>query len=126
MAADRYCEVKINGVQLPSPSDYQVELNDLDSENSKRYVTTGKMRRKRIRKNVLSITLKWDLLSMPEVKTLINLCADEQSYTATIYIPDEGINGTKVMYSNKKSYSYKAMYRALHKAKDFTFTMTEE
>ena len=45
-------KIKINGTLIPTPSEISVEINDLDSD-SVRPVSTGVLRRNRIRSNML-------------------------------------------------------------------------
>ena len=47
-------KIKINGTLIPTPSEISVEINDLDSD-SVRPVSTGILRRNRIRSNMLKI-----------------------------------------------------------------------
>ena len=52
--------IKINGTLIPTPSEISVEINDLDSD-SVRPVSTGILRRNRIRSNMLKITCTYKL-----------------------------------------------------------------
>lgn len=115
--------IKINGAVLPAPSSYEVSFEDLDSEQSKRYVTSGKMRRKRIRSEVMKITLTYNLNDLPDVMQILKMIKPE-TYSAELYLPNEGIFGTLVMYSNKKKFNYIRMMTG-HKAQSFSFDMTE-
>lgn len=116
--------IKINGAELPAPSSYSVSFEDLDSEQSKRYVTTGKLRRKRVRGEVLKISLTYNLVDMPNVLSIMKMIRP-QTYTAELFLPNEGIVGSLEMYSNKKQFEYIRMAGGEHKAKSFTFDMTE-
>lgn len=49
-------KIKVNGTALPTPSEISVEISDLDSD-SVRPVSTGILRRNRIRANMLKVTL---------------------------------------------------------------------
>lgn len=115
--------IKINGVDLPPPSTYEVSFEDLDSDQSKRYVTTGKMRRKRVRSEVMKISLTYSLKDMPDIMRIMKMIRP-QTYKADIYLPNEGMRGTLEMYSNKKKFNY--VHTATgHKAQSFSFDMTE-
>lgn len=116
--------IKIDGAALPAPSSYSVSFEDLDSEQSKRYVTSGKLRRKRIRSEVLKISLTYNLTDMPDVLSIMKMIKP-QTYIAELYLPNEGITGTIEMYSNKKQFNYIRMRNGEHKAQSFTFDMTE-
>lgn len=115
--------IKINGAELPAPSSYDVSFEDLDSEQSKRYVTTGKLRRKRARSEVMKISLVYNLKDMPDVMKIMRMIKP-QTYSAELYLPNEGIVGTLEMYSNKKKFNYINTSTG-HKAQSFSFDMTE-
>ena len=73
MSSTNYVLIKIggsNGTKLPAPSEYEVSYEDLDSEESKRYVTTGVMRRKRIRSNVMKVTLTYPATDISSISTV--------------------------------------------------------
>lgn len=115
--------IKIGGVALPPPSSYEVSFEDLDSEQSKRYITTGKMRRKRVRAEVMKVSLTYNLSEFEDVLSIIKLIRP-QTYTCELYLPNEGIAGTLEMYSNKKKFNYINTATG-HKAQSFSFDMTE-
>ncbi len=115
--------IKIGGYKLPPPSSYQVSFEDLDSDESKRYISSGKMRRKRIRAEVMKITVTYNLCDLKNVFDIIKAIRP-QTYTANLYLPNEGIYGDLVMYSNKKQFNYKRVATGL-KAESFSFDMTE-
>lgn len=108
---------------MPTPSSYQVSFEDLDSEESKRYINTGKMRRKRIRAEVMKISISYKLNSLDDVLKIIKMLRP-QTFDAEVYLPNEGIRGTLEMYSNKKSFNYKRVKSGL-KAETFSFDLTE-
>ncbi|MBS5369176.1 MAG: hypothetical protein KHY19_06925 [Coprobacillus cateniformis] len=115
--------IKINGAVLPAPSSYEVNFEDLDSDQSKRYVKTGKMRRKRIRSEVMKISLSYNLKDMPDIMKIMRMIKPE-TYSVELYLPNEGISGTLIMYSNKKKFNYINTVTG-HKAQSFSFDMTE-
>lgn len=51
----------INGKELPVPSFYSVDNNDIDSTDSARSDETGLMHRRRVRKGVRTCEVKWIL-----------------------------------------------------------------
>ena len=76
--------IKIGGYKLPPPSSYQVSFEDLDSDESKRYISSGKMRRKRIRAEVMKITVTYNLCDLKNVFDIIKAIRP-QTYTANLY-----------------------------------------
>lgn len=118
-----YATIIIGNVTLPVPSDIKVTFEDLDSEELKRYLTTGKMRRKRIRAEVLKLEVTYNLTDVDNIYTVLEAIRP-QTYTAKLYLPDEKIYGTLEMYSNEKTFNYVRVKTGL-KAQPFTFTMTE-
>ena len=97
-------KIKVNGVLLPTPSDINVEIQDLDGD-SVRPITTGVLRRNRIRTNMLKITLTWNLKTFVDVMNILNIVSPKE-FNAELYIPDHGIRGTKKMYAGNKKYNY--------------------
>lgn len=53
--------LKINGKELPAPSYYSVDNDDIDSLDSRRSDETGLMHRRRIRQGVRTCEVKWIL-----------------------------------------------------------------
>ncbi len=53
--------LKINGKELPTPSYYAVDNDDIDSTDSRRSDETGLMHRRRIRQGVTTCDVKWIL-----------------------------------------------------------------
>ena len=51
----------INGKELPTPSYYAVDNDDIDSTDSRRSDETGLMHRRRIRQGVRTCDVKWIL-----------------------------------------------------------------
>ena len=114
--------IKVNGVALPTPSDIKVEIQDLDGE-SVRPVSTGILRRNRIRSNMLKITLTWNLNTFVDVMNILSMVTPAE-FSTELYIPDHGIRGTKTMYAGNKSYNYVKTKTGL-KAKSFSFALIE-
>lgn len=115
--------IRIGGVALPPPSSYEVSFEDLDSDKTKRYIESGKMRRKRVRSEVMKISLVYNLKEMQDILSIIKLIRP-QTYQVELYLPNEGIVGTLEMYSNKKKFNYINTATG-HKAQSFSFDMTE-
>lgn len=53
--------LKVNGKELPTPSYYAVDSDDIDSADSRRSDETGTMHRRRIRAGVRGCAVKWIL-----------------------------------------------------------------
>lgn len=115
--------IKIDGAALPAPSSYQVSFEDLDSEDTKRYVKTGKMRRKRTRSEVMKVSLVYNLSDMPNILKIMRMIKP-QTFFVELYLPNEGVIGTIEMYSNKKQFNYIRIGND-HKAQSFSFDLTE-
>ena len=99
-----YLLIKINGEALPTPSDYQVSLNDLDAQGD-RPITTGKLKRKRIRKNVLSVDLVYLLKDFPNTSEILQMI-DDETFKVDIYDAVGGVIASKTMYAGPKKYGY--------------------
>ena len=115
-------KIKVNGVLLPTPSDINVEIQDLDGD-SVRPITTGVLRRNRIRTNMLKITLTWNLKTFVDVMNILNIVSPKE-FNAELYIPDHGIRGTKKMYAGNKKYNYVRTKTGL-KVQSFSFPLIE-
>lgn len=114
--------IKVDGVALPTPSDIKVEIQDLDGE-SVRPVSTGVLRRNRIRSNMLKITLTWNLNTFVDVMSILN-AVSASTFKTELYIPDHGIRDVKTMYAGTKSYNYIRTKTGL-KTKSFSFALIE-
>lgn len=115
-------KIKINGTLIPTPSEISVEINNLDSD-SVRPVSTGILRRNRIRSNMLKITCTYKLNTFTDVMNILKVLTPAE-FTAELYIPDHGIRGTKKMYASNKKYNYKRVQSGL-KADSFSFSLIE-
>lgn len=69
--------IKVNGTALPFPTDFQVNSNDLDSENSTRSQGTGVLKRERIRANIHEISYGVDMITDAQLESLQALLAPE-------------------------------------------------
>lgn len=115
-------KIIIDGEVLPTPSDIKVEIQDLDGE-SVRPVSTGILRRNRIRSNMLKVTLTWNINPMSDIMSILKTVTPSE-FAAELYIPDHGIRGTKRMYAGNKNYNYIRTKEGL-KAKSFSFALIE-
>lgn len=117
-----YLQIKINNVNLPTPSDYSVTISDLDAEGQ-RPITTGILFRKRIRAGVMRIELTYLLKDMPNISTVLNMIKPE-TVTVQLYDPVGGEIATKTMYAGDKKFGYKRVASGI-KGEAFSFALVE-
>ena len=115
-------KIKVNGTELPTPSEISVEISDLDSD-SVRPVSTGILRRNRIRANMLKVALTYKITPLTDVMSLLKALTPS-TFTCELYIPDHGIRGTKTMYAGNKKYNYKRVKTGI-KAESFSVSLIE-
>ena len=115
-------KIKVNGTALPTPSEISVEISDLDSD-SVRPVSTGVLRRNRIRANMLKVTLTYKITPLTDVMSLLKALTPS-TFTCELYIPDHCIRGTKKMYAGNKKYNYKRVKTGI-KAESFSVSLIE-
>jgi hypothetical protein len=89
--------IKINGVQMPTPSDYQVGIQDLSKADRN---ARGTMIIERIRGGVRKLEMQWKYLTKAELQQLLNAVApvffeveypdpiDGTMRTGTFYVGD--------------------------------------
>lgn len=90
--------LKVNGTDLPEPSEITVSLQDVDYESGRDQ--TGTMFRDRKRGGlhaVRKIECKWNVLSNADVKTLL-MAVKDASMSLTFPDPYEGNNRTSTVY----------------------------
>lgn len=75
--------LKINSIELPNPSTYQVQQSDLDGTGTSRSIT-GNLYRNCIRKNLVKILVSWENLPYDKVSTIMN-SIDSESFTVNYY-----------------------------------------
>lgn len=66
--------IKINGIQMPTPSVFSVTIMDISGENSNRD-SRGTMHIDRVATK-RKIEMEWKLLNMKDMSTLLNLVKD--------------------------------------------------
>jgi len=91
--------VTIDGVDLPSPSEYEIPDSDLDSEGTGRN-EEGYLQRDRIRADIKKIPLKWNGIRSSEVALIKSTIAPPQ-FNVT-FITEIG-KTTKTMYAGDRS-----------------------
>ena len=99
-----YIRITIGGAELTPPSDYSIEFNDLDAEGQ-RPITTGKLKRKRIRSDVMRINLMYNLKDIPSITSILNMVKPE-TFTVSVYDLAGGEIATKEMYCGPKKMEY--------------------
>lgn len=88
--------LKINEEELPTPSYYAVDSDDIDSADSRRSDETGFMHRRRLREGVKVCTVKWildgaqtaalqALLSEPELEVSMLDPSAAEYYDCTMF-----------------------------------------
>ena len=92
--------IKINGTVLPKPVSAPFTEYDIDSAQSGR-PESGYMHRERIRRNVSSIQITWQHLTVEEAKLIRNALAPV-SFTAEIRFLGETI--TRKMYAGDRNW----------------------
>lgn len=90
--------VSIDNVQLPTPTTYTVEYNDVDSPDTGRS-EDGKLHRKRVRQGLAKIKLTWRQITTDKVDIILNAIVPD-SFSVTYYF---GIQKTATMYAGDKS-----------------------
>lgn len=109
------------GAFIPaSPSEYGVELFDLDGENSGRS-ETGYMNRDRVRAGIFKIKLGWTNLSSQELETLLR-AVEPDAVNTTFYFG--GMVSTE-MYAGNKTINLKSKNEDGNCYWDVSFNMTE-
>ncbi len=117
-----YLDIMIDGVKLPTPSTLDFEYSDLDVD-SLRIITTGKLKRNRVRSDVQKIKLGYLLTDIPDIDKMMKMIKPKE-ITVTLYDNSTGSRVTKQMYAGNKSYSYIRVARGI-KGQGFKFNLTE-
>ena len=74
----------IDGVALPAPNEYKVQLSDLDSSDTGR-TEDGVMIRNRVRDGVAKISVSWAALSTAECARVLSAVAPESFNVAYFF-----------------------------------------
>lgn len=119
---NNYHDVYINGVKLPAPSTYKCEFEDLDAE-AIRPITTGILKRNRIRSRVAKCEFTWLMKDLTNTKTIFDMLEPE-TFTAKIYDYRSGKYVDKTMYCSKCGYEYVRTLQGI-KAKALTANIIE-
>lgn len=89
--------LRINGTELPAPTDYSVQYSDIDSSDTGRS-ENGVLLRNRIRAGVAKISVSWKMLSQSETDTVLHAVSGE-SFSVEYY----GGDSAATMYAGDKS-----------------------
>lgn len=92
--------IKIGGADMPSPTKYNVTLQDIDSANTTR-TETGELIRDRIRAGVYKIGVTW-LVEHTQIKTITDAIAPDK-FQVTFFDPTTNANKTCDMYCGDRS-----------------------
>ncbi|WP_455501610.1 DUF6711 family protein [Gemmiger sp.] len=93
----------IDGVTLPAPNEYKVQLSDLDSSGTGR-TEDGVLVRERVRGGVAKISLRWDALSTADCAKVLNATAPD-NFTVRYFF---GEMRTAKMYAGDRTADLKA------------------
>lgn len=92
--------ISIGGVDLPSPTEYNVSLQDIDSENTKR-TETGVLQRDRVRAGVYKIEVAWKI-TKAQLKIITDALAPAK-FSVTFFDPTTSSTSTKDMYCGDRA-----------------------
>lgn len=90
----------INDVEVKSPSKFQVDFNDLDSEDSYRD-TKGESHRDRIASDKRKLNCEWGPLTQDEISTILTAIEPEY-FQIKYYDPKDGL-ATRTFYAGPKT-----------------------
>lgn len=89
--------ISVGGVALPEPSEYEVNLADIDSENTTRNAS-GLLIREPIRQGIYKIAVGWEGLTRAQLQTITSAVAPAK-LSVSFFDPTTGTsNITKNMY----------------------------
>ena len=92
--------LSINGVAMPTPSKFNITLNDLDSEETGRSID-GNLHRDVIGTNFRTIDLEWKTMGRSDLSRLLNAVSNV-NFTVTYYDPIEDAMISKLMYAGNR------------------------
>lgn len=114
--------ISIGGVSLPAPSDFQVNIQDIDKADRN---ARGVLIKERIRSGVRKIELGWKLLTADEMALILN--AVSPSFFSVTY-PDPQTNGnrTGTFYSGDRPAPMYDYRNGVPRYKDVKFNLIEK
>ncbi len=92
--------IKIGTIDLPSPVEYSVSLQDIDSENTRR-TETGELTRDRVRAGVYKIQATWKV-TKTQLETITDAISSAK-FSVTFFDPTTSTSPTKDMYSGDRT-----------------------
>ena len=92
--------LSINGVAMPTPSKFNITLNDLDSEETGRSID-GNLHRDVIGTNFRTIDLEWKHMKRDDLRRLLNAVSNV-NFNVSYYDPIEDAIISKVMYAGNR------------------------
>ena len=112
--------LKIDGVDMPSPLPYEVEINSLDGEAGRN--NTGKMMRDFV-DDKLSIPLQWGMLTQAETAQVLSAVNPKKGHVffqATILTAEDGeYTGTFYAGTRKQPIALRTSTSTLYKGVSF-------
>lgn len=118
----KYIDIYINGVKLPTPSTIEIEYSDLDAD-SLRPITTGRLKRNRIRSDMQKVKIGYLLNSISDIDKIMKMIRPKD-FAVKIYDNASGAVVEKTMYAGNKSFGYIRVKRGI-KGQGFKFNLVE-
>lgn len=112
--------VTIGGYTPPAPTEYSLDIQDIDSSDTGRG-ETGYMVRERVREGIYKLSLAFTNLTSSEVLSIKEALAPE-SVKVTLFDGDEV---TATMYSGNRSLKLKSIDEESNCFWDMSFSLTE-
>ncbi len=97
--------LKVNGTELPTPSYYAVDADDIDSADSRRSDETGKMHRRCLRAGVKTCSVRW-ILGGQQARSLLKSLSDPLLTVSMLNPADAGYCECEMFASELKSVFY--------------------
>lgn len=112
--------IKIGGVELPTPSDFQVSIMDLSKaeRNAKGTMIIERITTKR------KLELSWKVLSKESLSSLLNLVSPV-FFSVEYKDPQTGKNRTGTFYSGDRSCPMLSFLNEVPRYKDVKFNLIE-
>lgn len=92
--------LRINGVYVKSPSEYEVTLSDLDGGGTTRSIS-GQLHRERIRSAITKLNLSWNSIEYSDLEKIITATKGDK-FQVDYFFGDE-ILKTAFMYAGDRS-----------------------
>lgn len=90
----------INGREMPTPSKFNITLNDLDSEETGRSID-GNLHRDVIGRNFRTIDIEWKHMTRGDLQSFLN-AVSATDFPVTYYDPISDATITKTMYAGNR------------------------